>query len=32
MPILEQVYKILYEDKQPQLAVQDLLGREMKEE
>lgn len=32
MPILEQVYKILYEDKKPQKAVIDLLSREMKEE
>lgn len=32
MPILEQVYKILYEDKDCSLAVSDLLTREMKNE
>ncbi len=30
MPILEQVYKILYEDKDCKKAVQDLLSRELK--
>lgn len=32
MPILEQVYKIIYEDKDSSLAVNDLLSRELKEE
>ncbi len=32
MPILEQVYKILYEDKNCRLAVKDLLGRALKPE
>ena len=32
MPILEQVYKILYEDKECALAVRDLLSRELKVE
>ena len=32
MPILEQVYKILYEDKNCLLAVKDLLGRALKPE
>jgi glycerol-3-phosphate dehydrogenase (NAD(P)+) len=32
MPILEQVYKILYEDKDCSLAVSDLLTRELKVE
>ncbi len=32
MPILEQVYKILYKDKNCEEAVRDLLGREFKDE
>lgn len=32
MPILEQVYKLLYEKKQCDIAVKDLLRRELKEE
>jgi len=32
MPILEQVYKILYEDKDCRSAVKDLLGRDLKAE
>ncbi len=32
MPILEQVYKILYEDKECSVAVKDLLSRELKVE
>ena len=32
MPILEQVYRILYENKECSLAVKDLLARELKEE
>lgn len=32
MPILEQTYKILYEDKPCRAAVQDLFGRSLKEE
>jgi glycerol-3-phosphate dehydrogenase (NAD(P)+) len=32
MPILEQVYQILYEDKDCRTAVKDLLGRELKPE
>jgi len=32
MPILEQVYEILYKEKDCAKAVQDLLGRELKEE
>ncbi|MDH3349250.1 MAG: glycerol-3-phosphate dehydrogenase, partial [Desulfobulbaceae bacterium] len=32
MPILEQVYKILYEDKNPCQAVSDLFQRSLKEE
>lgn len=32
MPIIEQVYKILYEDKDPSLAVKDLMERSLKSE
>ena len=32
MPITEQVYKVLFEDLQPKLAVQNLLGRDQKPE
>ena len=32
MPILEQVYQVLYEDKPCQAAVRDLLARDQKEE
>ena len=32
MPILEQVYQVLYEDKPCKDAVMDLLGRSLKEE
>jgi glycerol-3-phosphate dehydrogenase (NAD(P)+) len=32
MPIMEQVYKILYEDKDCRTAVKDLLGRDLKAE
>ncbi|OEU67182.1 MAG: glycerol-3-phosphate dehydrogenase [Desulfovibrio sp. S3730MH75] len=32
MPITEQVYKILYEDKNPAEAVRDLMGRDLKPE
>jgi len=32
MPIIEQAYKVLYEDKAPEAAVHDLLGREAKSE
>ncbi len=32
MPITEQVYQILYNDKDPKAAVKDLMGRELKEE
>ena len=32
MPILEQVYQVLYQDKPCQDAVRDLLGRSLKEE
>jgi len=32
MPILDQVYQVLYEDKPCQAAVRDLLAREQKEE
>ena len=32
MPIIEQTYKVLYENKPPDEAVQDLLGREGKSE
>jgi len=32
MPIIEQTYKVLYENKSPKDAVQDLLGREARSE
>lgn len=32
MPIIEQVYRVLYEDKDPALAVKDLLERSLKSE
>lgn len=32
MPIVEEVYRILYEDKDPRQAVSDLMNRELKEE
>ncbi len=32
MPICEQVYQILYEKKDPRMALQDLMGRELKNE
>lgn len=32
MPVVEEVYRILYEGKSPQQAVRDLMGRELKEE
>jgi len=32
MPICEQVYQILYQNKDPKKALQDLMGRELKEE
>ncbi len=32
MPIIEQAYKVLYENKSPRDAVQDLLGREARSE
>ena len=32
MPILEQVYQILYNDKDPRLALQDLMARKLKSE
>lgn len=32
LPITEQVRKILYEDKEPALAVKDLMGRSLKDE
>lgn len=32
LPITEQVYKILYEDKDPALATRDLMGRDLKDE
>ena len=32
LPITEQVYKLLYEDKNPAAAVQDLMGRELTDE
>ncbi len=32
MPIVEQVYRVLYEDKDPFLAVKDLLDRSLKSE
>jgi len=32
MPICEQVYQVLYKDKDPKKALQDLMGRELKQE
>jgi glycerol-3-phosphate dehydrogenase (NAD(P)+) len=32
MPICEQVYRVLYEDKDPSRAVRDLMGRQLKDE
>jgi glycerol-3-phosphate dehydrogenase (NAD(P)+) len=32
MPIVEQVYKVIYEDKDPVLTVKDLLSRSLKSE
>jgi glycerol-3-phosphate dehydrogenase (NAD(P)+) len=32
MPIVEQVYKIIYEGKDPALAVNDLMSRSLKSE
>jgi glycerol-3-phosphate dehydrogenase (NAD(P)+) len=32
MPIIEQVYRVLYEDKDPALAVKDLMERSLKSE
>jgi glycerol-3-phosphate dehydrogenase (NAD(P)+) len=32
LPITEQVYSILYEDKDPARAVKDLMGRQLKDE
>jgi len=32
MPITEQVYLTLFEDKAPALAIRDLMTRELKEE
>ena len=32
MPIVDEVYQILYEDKDPKRAVKDLMARELKEE
>ena len=32
MPIVEQVYKVIYEDKEPVLAVRDLMERSLKSE
>jgi len=32
MPILEQVYQILYKDKNPRIALQDLMSRKLKNE
>lgn len=32
MPITEQVYSIIYENKSPKLAIQDLMNREFKQE
>ena len=32
MPIIEQVYRVLYEDKDPELAVRDLMERSLKSE
>ncbi len=32
MPIVDEVYQILYEGKDPRLALKDLMTRELKEE
>ncbi len=32
MPICEQVYKVLYEDKDPKMAVRDLMDRDLRHE
>lgn len=32
MPIVEQIYKVLYQDKEPSLAVKDLMERSLKSE
>jgi glycerol-3-phosphate dehydrogenase (NAD(P)+) len=32
MPICEQVYQVLYQEKEPRRALQDLMTRELKEE
>ena len=32
MPITERVYQVLYEDKDPRTAVQELMGRNLKHE
>jgi glycerol-3-phosphate dehydrogenase (NAD(P)+) len=32
MPITEQVYKLLYEEKEPAQVVRDLMGRDLKSE
>ena len=32
MPIVEQVYKVIYEDKDPKTAVEDLMTRGLKSE
>ncbi len=32
MPIIEQIYRVLYEDKEPALAVRDLMERSLKSE
>jgi glycerol-3-phosphate dehydrogenase (NAD(P)+) len=32
MPITEEVYKMLYEDKSPQEVVKDLMSRDLKKE
>jgi glycerol-3-phosphate dehydrogenase (NAD(P)+) len=32
MPIVEQVYKVIYDDKDPALAVKDLMERSLKSE
>jgi glycerol-3-phosphate dehydrogenase (NAD(P)+) len=32
MPICEQVYEVLYEDKDPKAAVRDLMDRDLKHE
>jgi glycerol-3-phosphate dehydrogenase (NAD(P)+) len=32
MPVVEEVYRILYEGKDPRLALRDLMTRELKDE